>query len=134
MNELFKKMLEDKKASQGKEISPVEKQATSSVLQDLMSYLSSMQGDKVKGMKKVTVASNDPKGLVEGLSKAKEMVGSEEKPSEDESHEESMEDPMEESEESPEMEASEEHEEEHSPEEMKKQIAMLKAQLASKGM
>lgn len=142
MNEMFKKMLEDKKGSMSKDMSPVDKQATGDVLHDLMSYLSSLQGDKVKGLKKVTVSSNDPKGLVEGLSKAKDMVG-------DESEEESSEDPMEELMESPEDEHKEdesEHEsdkpsmmhdedeshDDESPDSLKKQIEMLKSQLASR--
>lgn len=136
MSPLFQKMLEDKKSSQSKEMSPLDKEATGSVLHDLMSYLSSMEGDKVKGLKKVTVASNDPKGLVEGLDKAKDIVKD---GHEDESEDESMEDPMEEAHESPEEEkAEDEHEapeadESHDPKELMKQIEMLKAQLASRG-
>ena len=140
MNDMFKKMLEDKKGSMGKEMSPVDKQATGDVLHDLMSYLSSLQGDKVKGLKKVTVASNDPKGLVAGLAKAKDMV----KDGEDGSEDESSEDPMEELMESPEDEHKEEESEhddeshddeshdDESPEALKKQIEMLKSQLASR--
>ena len=136
MNDMFKKMLEDKKGSMGKEMSPVDKQATGDVLHDLMSYLSSLQGDKVKGLKKVTVASNDPKGLVMGLSKAKDML----KDGEDESEDESSEDPAEELMESPEDEHKEEESEhdedeshdDESPEALKKQIEMLKSQLASR--
>lgn len=139
MNEAFKALLQ-KKMSEGKgDMAPVDKEASDSVLSDLMDFLNQMQGDKVKGLKKVTVASNDPKGLEEGLAKAKQMVSG---------HDESGEDPAEEASESPEDEIMEdegdsddEHSEdshetsspEMSPEEMKKQIEELKAQLAAKG-
>lgn len=149
MNELFSKLVAKKKA-EGKGISPVEKEASNSVLADLMDFLHGHDGEKLKGLKKVTVASNDPHGLEEGLAKAKEMVaqghGADEGHDED-SEDEDMEDPEEEASETPEEEDTEEGhgDDEHSEDqhqeapthggdtaELMKQIAELKAQLAAK--
>lgn len=119
----FEKMLMKKK-EQGKVLSPSHAQAKSSILDELMDDMGGMDAGKLKGLKKVTVASNDPKGLEMGLAKAKEMVSKD--PSEEG---ESVE---EESAESPEMEASEDessemHEED--PEVLKAKIAELEAKL-----
>jgi hypothetical protein len=126
-----------KKKQEGKKLSPMEKKGKEDTLQSLIDDMMDMDGDKVKGLKKVTVASNSPKGLSKGLEKAKELIGEaptggledEEMPEGEEMmEEESSED---ESEESPEMEESE-HEEEgsESPEELEAEIEKLKEKLA----
>jgi hypothetical protein len=128
-----------KKKSEGKKLSPMEKKGKEDTLQSLIDDMMSMDGDKVKGLKKVTVASNSPKGLEKGLDKAKELVGhapmseemmsDEEMPEGEEMMEEEM--PEHEAEESPEMEEAE-HEEEgsESAEELEAEIEKLKEKLA----
>ena len=66
-----------KKKESGSTLSPEAMQAKSGVLQHLMSEIAGGAKDKLGGLKKVTVASNDPKGLEAGLEKAKAMVGGE---------------------------------------------------------
>ncbi len=73
MSKMFEKIVAKKKA-EGKEMSPAHKQAKGSVLADLMDHLGSMGLDKVKGMKKVSVASDSADGLKKGLEKAKDLV------------------------------------------------------------
>ena len=55
-----------------------EKEAKLSALMGLKEEMQKLMGDDVKGLKKVTVASDSPDGLEKGLEKAKEMLGSEE--------------------------------------------------------
>ena len=50
--------------------------AKRSVLNDLRGQAMEKMGSKLGGLKKVTVASDSPKGLEEGLEKAKEMLDS----------------------------------------------------------
>lgn len=122
-----------KKHGEGKVLGKAAAKAKSSVLEDLMSDMFDQDGDKVKGLKKVTVASNSPKGLEKGLDKAKEMLG--DKGMSDEDMPE-MEESSEEMEESPEMEASEDEadEEEMSADEIEAKIAELKDLLKEKKM
>ena len=122
-----------KKADKGDVLSKSHAKAKSGILQDLMDDMMGMEGDKVKGLKKVTVASNSPKGLEKGLDKAKEIVGhspmSEEMMSDEEMPEgEEMEEGSEE--ESPEMEVAEEDGEEKEVEDLKAEIEKLKEKLA----
>lgn len=71
----FKELM-DRKRKEGKTISdPVELAAHSSVLGSLMDMADGEGREKVKGLKKVTVASDSPKGLEEGLDKAKQIAG-----------------------------------------------------------
>ena len=63
-----------KKKQQDGDMSPIHAQAKHHVLKDLMSEMHGMDGDKVKGLKKVTVASNSPEGLATGLDKAKQLA------------------------------------------------------------
>ena len=63
-----------KKAKSGKELSDNEREAKMSVVSGLRDMAQSMMGDKLKGLKKVTVASNDEQGLKSGLEKAKSML------------------------------------------------------------
>ncbi len=74
MENMALKKIIDKKKKEGKTLSPVHKEARSTVLEDLMDHLSDMGMDKVKGLKKVTIASDSKEGLAKGLDKATEMV------------------------------------------------------------
>ena len=122
-----------KKHGEGKVLGKAAAKAKSSVLEDLMSDMFDQDGDKVKGLKKVTVASNSPKGLEKGLDKAKEMLGEGDMSDEDMPEGEES---AEEAEESPEMEASEHEadEEEMSADEIEAKIAELKDLLKEKKM
>lgn len=70
MHDKLMKKLEKK----GKKLNPTEKEAKMGVLKDLSSQAGSMLKDKLKGLKKVTVASDSPEGLKAGLEKAEELV------------------------------------------------------------
>lgn len=72
MMDKMKKML-DKKKDKGK-MSDVQRDAKMSVVKDMKDMASEMMGDKIKGMKKVSVASASGEGLKEGLDKAREMI------------------------------------------------------------
>lgn len=74
MNEMMKKLLMSK-LDQGKDLSDDESSAQLSVLKDLKGQMKGMAGDKLKGgLKKVSVMSDSPQGLQEGLDKAQEVV------------------------------------------------------------
>lgn len=75
-NKMFKKMMDKKKEKPM--LSDMEKNAKMSVMEDLKSQANSALGDKLKGLKQVTVAAPDQEGLAEGLDKAEELVGGEE--------------------------------------------------------
>jgi hypothetical protein len=64
-----------KAAKSGSSMSPVEKDAKMSVIQAMRDMAQGHMGDRLKGLKKVTVASDDPEGLKAGLDKAKQMLG-----------------------------------------------------------
>ena len=133
MNKLEKLLM--KKHGEGKMLSKSAAKAKSSVLEDLMGDMFDHEGDKVKGLKKVTVASNSPKGLEKGLDKAKEMLG--DKGLSDEDMPEGEESAEHEESESPELEASEHEDmgdEEMSPEEIEAKIAELRDLLKEKKM
>ena len=68
--------MEKLKAKGGKKLSPLEQKAKLGVVGAMRDQAAEMMGDKIKGLKKVTVASNDKKGLAEGLDKAKELIDS----------------------------------------------------------
>lgn len=144
VNDMFKKLVEKKKA-EGKGFSPVEKEASDNVLSDLMHFLSGMEGEKVKGLKKVTVASPDQAGLQAGLDKAKDLV-SQSDDSSDDSDDESQDDESSDEGQEDDGSGGEDHEdpvaqeladhEQHdaeSEDEIKQQIAELQAKLASRG-
>jgi hypothetical protein len=103
----FDKLLMKKK-KEGREMSPEEQSAKMNVLKDLKSQMSKHMAD---GIKKVTVASDSPEGLKEGLEKAEDLVESKLSP------------------ESPDMEDSEDSEDEEemvaSPEEIDAKIQKL---------
>ncbi len=71
--EELKKFIMKKKKEKG-EMSPIQSKAKSNVLEDLMDQMGGLDAEKIKGVKKVTVASNSPDGVKKGLDKAKEMV------------------------------------------------------------
>lgn len=63
--------------SNKKKMSEQEQETKMKVLQDIMDHMDSMMKgdmDGAKGLKKVTVASDSPEGLKEGLKKAEEIV------------------------------------------------------------
>lgn len=122
----FKQMIDLKKKS-GKKLSEPHMKARGDVLEDLLGQVDGIGADRIKGLKKVTVASNSPEGLEKGLSKAKEMVANKDEmePIEGESLEErESDDAISDSEHEDEMES-----EQESPEELEQQIAELKAKL-----
>lgn len=73
MNGKFKELLM-KKAKEGKTISPEKAKEKMSVLDELTGMMGGEMADKLKGMKKVTVAAKDSEGLKEGLEKAEEVL------------------------------------------------------------
>lgn len=60
--------------SKGKPLSDREKEAKMKVVEAMRDMATSEMSGKLKGLKKVTVASSDEKGLAAGLEKAKEMI------------------------------------------------------------
>ena len=115
MNDKLLKALEKK----GKKLDPVAKEAKMGVLKDLSSQAGGLLKDKLKGLKKVTVASDSKEGLEEGLDKAEELISG--KIGEDgHEMEEEMEEPLEVAEVSDE-------EEDLSPEQIEEQIQKLQA-------
>lgn len=114
------------KAMKGKEkLSDNEKKAKTSVVEAMRDMAAQAMGDKLHGLKKVTVASPDKAGLEHGLEKAHELVS--QMPQHDEEESEDEESPEHEASESPEEEQAEH--EEMSPEEIEAKIAELKAKL-----
>ncbi len=119
----------------GKKMSPIAAKAKSKVLEELGDDMMDMGTDKIKGLKKVTVASDSPKGIEKGLDMAKKIVGKKDMMMGD--FEEEM--PESESDESEEKELAEgempeEEMEEMSEEELKEQIAKLQEMLKEKKM
>lgn len=97
-----------KKKKDGKEMSSMEKDAKMSVVHDMKKMAMDAMGDKLKGLKKVSVASDSPEGLKMGLEKAKELVTSHpNSPESDNDNSPENEEEVGETEESPEEEQSE---------------------------
>lgn len=69
MDELMSKL-----AKKGKKLSPLEKKAKMDVVKELGSQAREMMGDKIKSLKKVTVASPSEEGLKMGLEKAEDLI------------------------------------------------------------
>ena len=65
------KMLEKK----GKKLSPIEGKAKKDVLSGLSDEMGGKLGERLSGLKKVSVAAPSKEGLEEGLDKAKELLG-----------------------------------------------------------
>lgn len=70
MFDKFDKMLEKK----GKKISPIELRAKKDVLSEIDGGLSDKMGERLSGLKKVSVMAPDEEGLEKGLDKAKQLV------------------------------------------------------------
>lgn len=92
MNDMMKKLLMSK-MDRGQEMSDDESEAQGSVLKDLRGSMGGLMGDKLKGLKKVTVASNSPQGLEQGLDTAKDVLGQDGMGTEGSPEEEQMESP-----------------------------------------
>jgi hypothetical protein len=73
MMDKFHKLLQ-KKQSEGKVLSPMEKEAKMHVMQHLHKMASDEMAQHLPGMKKVSVMSDSPEGLEAGLDKAKELM------------------------------------------------------------
>ena len=97
MHDMMKKLLEKKK-SEGKTLSPLEKEAKMGVVGSLKKAAEDAMAEK--GLKKITVASDSKSGLKKGLDMAKEMAAKG-APMEESSEEESSEMADEEASESP---------------------------------
>lgn len=86
MHDKMMKMLMGKK-KEGKTLSDSEKKSKLQALGGMRDMASQMMGDKLKNLKKVTVASNSPDGLKKGLHQAEDLVDQspqdEEKPDSD---------------------------------------------------
>jgi hypothetical protein len=90
-----------------KKLSEIEKKASTKVLGDLREHMKGIMGEKMAGLKKVTVASNTKEGLKKGLSTAEEVLEAKDKKPVESAEEELSESPeIEESED----ESAEEHE------------------------
>lgn len=141
--EKFAKLLESKAKSQKPMMGP-EKDAKMRAIHEMRKMASDEMAMPLKGLKKVTVASNDPQGLKSGLEKAKEMLsgghGIEGSPEEEASESPKME--MEEDKHGdPDAEMQDEGEvpdeqmaQDMSPEELQMKIQELQKVLASKKM
>lgn len=70
--DIFKDIMKKK---QDKPLDPTYKDAKMSVLKEIKKLAAEAMGDDLKGLKEVTVASDNPEGLEMGLEKAKELVG-----------------------------------------------------------
>lgn len=123
MEKEFVDLLKKKAAEQAKEpVNPMKLEAKKNVVKEIMDMLKGDMAGQMKGLKKVTVASDSEEGLEKGLNKAQQIIGSasEDEPSEEEDMEHEME-------ESPEMEASEHMSPEEEIAELEKKLAELKA-------
>ncbi len=119
-----------------KPLSPEAAKAKAKSIKELLSMLKDGMGEELKGVKKVTVASDSKEGLDAGLDKAKELLGKEDQESEDKKEESEGDEvsplhKLEESSESKEEEKSESPADEKSEEEkiseLEKQLEELKA-------
>ncbi len=90
--EMILKKLEKIKGK--RELEPTEQGVKVGLMKSLRKLASDSMADELKGMKKVTVAAEDDKGLLEGLDKAEDVLEekTEEVVAEDEAGEEMMED------------------------------------------
>lgn len=70
MTELMKKH----GGAKGKPMDPQVKDAKMGILKEISDMASQSMGNDVKGLKKVSVMSNDKAGLAEGLDKARDLV------------------------------------------------------------
>lgn len=73
----FDKMMDKKKKGKKEDMSDTEKSAKMGVLEDLKNQASEEMGKRLKGLKKVTVASDSKEGLQAGLNKAEDILENE---------------------------------------------------------
>lgn len=124
MKKELMRLMEKKK---GKELDSVEQEARLNVLDDLRKVAMDEMGERLKGLKKITVAAEDKEGLKQGLEKAEEILENEEV---DHEMHEAMESPEEEAmEHAMGEESSEDEEDEDSLEMLKAKIAELQAKV-----
>jgi hypothetical protein len=110
--EKFKEMLLKKKAQQKGKVDPSKLEAKANIMRSLSDELGKDISEDLKGLKKVTVASDSEEGLKEGLEKAEDVLeGKEEESNESE------------------MENEEEGEESESSDDLQSKIAELEKQL-----
>jgi hypothetical protein len=132
MHEKMKKLMGKKK--DGK-LSPVEKDAKSSVLKDLSASAAEMMKEKLGGMKKATIMADSPEGMKKGAELVEKIAGA--MPNGEESEESGMEDAKEHEEEMvAEAEGGEEAEEEgeeKSKEQLLAELERLKAKIEAMG-
>lgn len=115
MEKEFVDLLKKKAAEQAKEpVNPKMLEAKKNVVKEIMDMLKGGMANEMKGLKKVTVASDSEEGLEKGLNKAQEIIGSASEDADEEMEEES-----------PEMESMESPDEEIA--ELEKKLAELKA-------
>ena len=76
----------------GSPLTENEKKAKMHVVKAMRDMAEQAMGEKLNGLKKVTVASNDKEGLKAGLEKAKELIGQHSGDSVEEAEEETCED------------------------------------------
>ena len=133
----FNKLMQEKKMK-GHTLSGAEKKAREETLGSLSDHMNDLESDKVKGLKKVTVASNSPKGLKKGVDMLKEGMEGEGPLSKIMSADDEMMEAGDElaqsdaldTEESPEAELAEHEGEEEGMEEKDAKIAELEAKIA----
>ncbi len=87
----FLKLLKKKSDEQGGPKMNRHMEAKAAMAKELSDLLGSDLAEGVKGLKKVTVASDSEEGLEEGLEKAREVLGSEDEESMEDSESESEE-------------------------------------------
>jgi len=117
-----------------KKLNDMEKKASSKVLGDLRSHAQKMMNDKMKGLKKVTVASDSKEGLSKGLETAEKILKGK-SPLEEESEESEIETPELEENEEEELEESSDEPSEMSEEEIDaklKELMQLKESFKNK--
>lgn len=73
LNKMMEKLLAKKRAG-GDELDDAEKNAKMHVINAMRDMASSAMGEKLQGLKKVSVASDSDEGLAHGLDKAKEIL------------------------------------------------------------
>src|SRR4029077_455964 len=74
LHDKMKKLMEKKKKDGSSHLSDVERDAKSSVLDDLKSQAEDAMSSKLHGLNKVQVASDSPEGLKHGLDMAKYVL------------------------------------------------------------
>lgn len=85
-----KEKLMQKLEKKGKKLKPLEQKAKLDVIKELSSQAGEALGDKLKGLKKVTVASDSKEGLKAGLEKAEDILEKHDRESPVEKMEEEM--------------------------------------------